>query len=68
MCLFPSAPQTPPAPTQRKDLDTGTEAIDAREQERRRLSRRKGYEGTMLTGPGGQTAQAGAATKRLLGE
>ena len=68
MCLAPT-PKTPPAPTKRETLDTNTAALDAREQERRRLSRPKGYSSTMLTGPSGvQSPQQTNPGKTLLGQ
>jgi|LSQX01.1.fsa_nt_gb hypothetical protein len=68
MCLAPS-PKTPPAPTKRETLDTNTTALDAREQERRRLSRQRGYSSTMLTGPSGvQAPQQSTPGKTLLGQ
>ena len=68
MCLAPT-PKTPFAPTKRETLDTNTAALDAREQERRRLSRTRGYSSTMLTGPAGvQTPTSTTPGKTLLGQ
>lgn len=75
MCLLPSVPTPPPAPepkapVRRAEVNTNAAAIDAREEERRRLSRRKGYESTMLTGRGGLSRgeQSAGPGKMLLGQ
>lgn len=45
--------------------DTGTAALDAQEEQRKKLAQNKGYESTVSAGNSAQTGQVG--TKTLLG-
>jgi len=63
--LLPDIPDNPAQPMTAQDADV--QAAIAAEQERARLSRRKGQNSNILTGPLGDTSSPDLARKVLLG-
>jgi len=66
MCFGGSPPSPPKIPQQEQKVQQA--ALDARDEERRRLRAQAGYQSTALTGGAGLTAPANTGQKTLLGQ